>query len=173
VHFTADAKFRELLEEVRALASHSLPGGDLLPLMTRALEAYRRELRKNRFGVGTTPKREAVPKARGVRVLRGAVLPDVDTTEGRAKRSRHIAAAVARAVYERDGGCCTFSSEDGRRCGARRFLELDHVEPWAEGGQSTVENIRLRCRAHNQHAARAHFGDERISAVVERARSRA
>ena len=49
VHFTADAEFRDLLEEVRALASHGQPKGEILPLMKRALEAYRSELRKSRF----------------------------------------------------------------------------------------------------------------------------
>jgi hypothetical protein len=46
VHFTADAEFRELLEEVRALASHRQPKGELLPLMKSALAAYRRELQR-------------------------------------------------------------------------------------------------------------------------------
>jgi hypothetical protein len=57
VRFTADTEFRELLEEVRALASHREPGGELLSLMERALQAYRRELQKERFGVGRKPRR--------------------------------------------------------------------------------------------------------------------
>src|SRR5207342_1481249 len=52
VRFTADTEFRELLEEVRSLASHREPGGDLMSLMKRGLEAYRRELQKGRFGIG-------------------------------------------------------------------------------------------------------------------------
>jgi HNH endonuclease len=141
VHFTADAEFRELLEEVRALASHREPAGNLLHLMKRGLEAYRRELQKQRFGVGRKPRRvrrEAVGKSH--------------------TRSRHVPAAVSREVYLRDEGRCTFCSQDGRRCGARRFLQLDHVTPWAAEGQSSVENLRLRCRAHNLHAARLFFG---------------
>jgi hypothetical protein len=164
VHFTADAEFRELLEEVRALASHSLPGGELLPLMKGALEAYRRELQKKRFGVGR--------KARGARSMSAAASERVGSIEGRTKRTRYVPAAVARAVYQRDDGCCTFCSEDGRRCGARRFLELDHIRPWAEGGEPTAGNLRLRCRAHNQHAARLHFGGDRIREAVKHARSR-
>ena len=30
----------------------------------------------------------------------------------------------------------------------------------AHGGESTVANVRLRCRAHNQFAAECEFGDE-------------
>src|SRR5450432_2612137 len=83
-----------------------------------------------------------------------------------ARRSRHVPTEVARAVYLRDGGACTFCSEDGRRCGARRFLELDHITPWAAAGESTVENLRLRCRAHNQQSARSYFGAEFVRAKV-------
>ena len=56
VRFTADAEFCELLEEVRALASHREPGGDLMSLVKHGLEAYRRELQKERFGVGRKPR---------------------------------------------------------------------------------------------------------------------
>jgi len=149
VRFTADAEFRELLEEVGALASHREPAGDLLSLMKRGLVAYRRELQKERFGVGRKPRRVRSKS--------------VEHTES-ARRSRHVPAAVARAVYLRDGGGCTFYSEDGRRCGARRFLELDHVTPWAVGGETKLENLRLRCRAHNQCSARSYFGADFIRA---------
>jgi 5-methylcytosine-specific restriction endonuclease McrA len=152
VRFTADAEFCELLEEVRALASYREPGGDLLSLMKRGLASYRRELQNERFGVGRRPR-----LARSQRT---------ESAEAAGYRSRNIPAAVARQVYIRDGGCCTFCSEDGRRCGARRFLELDHVTPWAARGESTIENLRLRCRAHNQHAARSYFGAELVRARV-------
>lgn len=86
-------------------------------------------------------------------------------------RSRHVPAAVAREVYARDQGRCTFCA-DGRRCDERRLLQLDHVIPHAEGGEPTVVNLRLRCRAHNLHTARAHFGTEYVRAAAERARER-
>ncbi len=120
MHFTADTEFRELLEEVRALASHCDGGIELLNVMKRGLLAYRNELQKKRFGVGRRPR----PLAR-------------KHGHGPERRSRHIPAAVAREVYLRDDGCCTFRSADGRRRGARRFLELDHVTPWAVGGESS------------------------------------
>jgi len=39
---------------------------------------------------------------------------------------RHCPAAVARAVFLRDGKQCSYVSPDGRRCSTRRCLELDH-----------------------------------------------
>jgi hypothetical protein len=172
VRFTADAEFRALLEEVRALASHREPGGDLMSLMKRGLEAYRRELQKGRFGIGRKPRRARTPSAEGADTTKssgkGEPAQDAEPAQDTApaRRSRHVPAAVARAVYLRDGGCCTFCSVDGRRCGARRFLELDHITPWAVGGEATVENLRLRCRAHNLESARGYFGAGLVRAAV-------
>jgi len=161
VHFTADREFRELLEEVKALLSHSEPKGELLAVMRRGLEALRTELLKKRFGVGRKPRR-----------LRWRTSEARSVSERQARqtsmRTRHVAAAVAREVYDRDEGQCTFCADDGRRCGERRLLQLDHVTPYAEGGEATVVNLRLRCRAHNLHTARGHFGREYVRAAAER-----
>ena len=155
VHFTATGEFKRLLEEVRALASHRQPNGDLTSLMTRALEVYRQQLLKTRYGVGRKARR-----SNRVGINRSEIVSGLVT------RSRHVPAAVARQVYLRDGGRCTFCAANGQRCGTTRFLELDHVTPWAEWGESTLENLRLRCRAHNQHAAREHFGGEYVRARI-------
>ena len=157
VNFTADAEFLELLEEVRALVSHAEPKGDLLNVMKRGLQALKTELLKKRFGVGRKPRR--------VRVNADGTAP---TT-----RTRHVAAHVARAVWERDGGQCTFCSAEGRRCTGRHFLQIDHVRPYAAGGKATLCNLRLRCRAHNLHAARTYFGAKFMRASLRRMRAAA
>jgi 5-methylcytosine-specific restriction endonuclease McrA len=165
VNFTADGEFRQLLEEVRALLSYVEPKGELMHVMRRGLEALRRELLKKRSGLGR--------KARPVRV--SAAEPRTASAclqDSGSRRSRHVAAAVAREVYLRDQGCCTFFADDGRRCGERRWLQLDHVIPHAEGGEATVANLRLRCRGHNLHTARAHFGREYIRAAAKRPSAR-
>ena len=71
---------------------------------------------------------------------------------------RQVPAHVMRAVSERDGGRCTFMGDHGHRCDATAGLEYDHIVPVARGGQSTVDNLRLRCRAHNQLEAERTFG---------------
>jgi hypothetical protein len=72
--------------------------------------------------------------------------------------ARYVPAHVRRAVWNRDGGQCTFVGATGHRCEARRLLEFDHVDPVARGGQATVDRMRLRCRAHNQFEAERAFG---------------
>ena len=160
VRFTADAEFRDALERVRGLAAHRLPSGDLLTLLKNGLQAYERELEKQRFAVGTKPRRARCS------VAGRATAPDSASTRPR------VPAAVVREVYQRDEKQCTFVSKDGRRCCARKFLELDHVQPWAFGGEDTSRNLRLRCRAHNQRYARQCFGSALgRSAVPEPLRS--
>ena len=72
--------------------------------------------------------------------------------------SRHIPAAVRREVWKRDGGQCAFVGTHGR-CSERGYLEFHHLEPYAVGGPAVVDNIALRCRAHNVHEAEQYFAD--------------
>ncbi len=192
VHFTADLEFRELLERVRGLAAHRLPNGDLLTLLKHGLELYERELEKQRFGVGRKPRAfRASPPNEAERRSRSQLVdfptisanrtakPGVTAQEvpvavppAKTKRGRHCSAAVAREVFTRDGKRCTYVSGDGQRCTAQHFLELDHIKPWALGGDETTGNLRLRCRAHNQRHAQHCFGAGQIEAARARAKQR-
>jgi 5-methylcytosine-specific restriction endonuclease McrA len=83
---------------------------------------------------------------------------------------RYIPAAIRDAVWRRDDGCCAFVSSEGRRCGSTHQLEIHHLIPFARGGADTVENLALRCKAHNLHEARRDFGDEHVERATVRAR---
>ena len=80
---------------------------------------------------------------------------------------------MKRAVRQRDGDQCTFISESGRRCTERKHLEFDHVHEVARGGEATLDNIRLRCREHNQFTAERTFGAVFMKGKREQARARA
>jgi hypothetical protein len=82
----------------------------------------------------------------------------LDFGRGARGRSRHIPAAVRRAVFERDGGCCTFVDERGVRCRETRGLELHHRQPFGKQGTHSASNVTLYCRAHNTLAAERDFG---------------
>ena len=64
-----------------------------------------------------------------------------------------IPAATKQSVWLRDKGQCTFTGRNGQRCEARAMLELDHIDMKCRGGADTIENLRLRCRYHNQSSA--------------------
>jgi 5-methylcytosine-specific restriction endonuclease McrA len=74
------------------------------------------------------------------------------------RSSRHIPAAVSRAVWERDGGRCTYVDARGQRCRETAGIEFHHVDPYCLGGAASVDNITLHCRAHNALAAQMDLG---------------
>ena len=90
---------------------------------------------------------------------RGRDAPASRATVGGSVSGRHIPAAVKREVWQRDQGRCAFVGTRGR-CRETGFLEFHHVQPYAEGGPANVENIQLRCRAHNLYEASLLFGNE-------------
>ena len=127
----------DLLREAQSLLGHAVAPGDVEAVLQRALRELVSSLRKRKFADCARPR----PQRAGT-------------------SSRHIPAAVRREVSRRDGGRCTFVNESGRRCEERSGVEFDHIEPVARGGRSTVANLRLRCRAHNQYAAEHTLGLE-------------
>jgi len=149
VQLTIGKDTHEKLRHAQALLSHRLPAGDLAAVLDLALDALIDRLEKRKFA------RTAKPRPRRSR---------------RSANPRRIPAHVKRAVWERDGGRCTFVSEGGRRCAARKYLQYDHVQPVARGGQATVAGVRLRCRAHNQYEAEQTFGAGFMSAKRAEAR---
>jgi len=68
---------------------------------------------------------------------------------------RFIPASIQHRVLLRDGGRCAQNLPSGARCQERRWLEIHHIVPVAQGGLSTLENLALICRGHHQmiHAA--------------------
>ncbi|HYP98566.1 MAG TPA: HNH endonuclease signature motif containing protein [Polyangiaceae bacterium] len=158
VHFTADAELRELIERARELASHRVPNGDLASLMKLMVASFVKQEEKRRFGIGSRPRR-----ARGEVKSSGA--PERATPPGGAQ-SRYLAVQVRRDVHARDAGQCAYVSPDGRRCNARAFIEIDHVEPFARNGSSEASNLRLLCKAHNLLHARKCFGKLHVSAKI-------
>ena len=70
---------------------------------------------------------------------------------------------VSRAVWERDSFQCTFVDEHGHRCSEKRYITLEHKQPFARGGPPTVDNLALLCKAHNAYRAREVFGEAHIA----------
>ncbi len=77
--------------------------------------------------------------------------------------SRYISAALKQAVYKRDKGQCTHPN-----CNSRKFIEYDHITPIAMGGKTTIQNLRLLCRTHNQRAAIEKFGFQRMQPYIQK-----
>ena len=136
ITFTADTPTHEALEMARDLLRHAIPDGDPAQIFARALEVLVEDLVRKKFAITDRPR----------------------LSRGQADDSRTVPAEVKRKVYIRDRGRCAYTSPSGHRCGERAFLEFHHLAPYALGGPPTVENIELRCRAHNQYEAVVSFG---------------
>jgi hypothetical protein len=145
----------ERLEALKVQLSSKYPTGAMITqLLTELLDRWddverqreERLFRRDR-------KREEV----------GAPLPSSETS--------YIPKAVERAVSERDECRCSYVSRDGNRCSEVWALKKDHVIPLARGGQGTVTNTRLLCRAHNRLVAEQLFGKEFMGRKIEEAKS--
>ena len=85
-------------------------------------------------------------------------MAETDTSAG----SRHVPAAVNRAVSARDADRCTFVNAAGKRCSKRAGLEFHHDKPFALGGDRSPGNIRMMCHTHNAFLAEATYGSRTI-----------
>ena len=117
LQFTLDQEAYDDLRYVQALLGHQVPAGDLAQVFGRALKALAETLERTRFAATPRPRRSQRPSP----------------------NPRHLPAAVKRAVWQRDGGQCTFLSAAGQRCPARTRLET----VWNDG-LAVVRSCHLR-----------------------------
>jgi 5-methylcytosine-specific restriction endonuclease McrA len=146
---TVGAKFVSDLEEVRAALSHQLPSASLEEVLHECMRVTLKAVEKRRRGSGKKTTSKAPPPG-----------------------SRYVPVAISDEVWRRDEGQCAFVGSTGRRCGSRHQLQLHHLDAYGKGGPTTAENISLRCRAHNLHAAEQDYGRDHIDRKIAAARRR-
>jgi hypothetical protein len=95
--FTGSATLKGKLERLQALMRSRGSDGDLAAIIEAAVTEKLERLEAKRFAQTSVPRRTLKQTAT-------------------APRSRHIPAAVRRAVVERDGKRCRFADAQGRRC---------------------------------------------------------
>jgi hypothetical protein len=150
LRMTVSSEFKAELAAVRDDLSHKLPGAGLEEILLECIRVTREVCRKRRRGAGK--KTTATPPP---------------------ARSPYVPTAVRAKVWARDAGACTFVGTRGRRCGSTFQVQVHHLDPRGMGGPATVDNLTLRCSAHNLHAARTDYGAEHIARAIQRSRSRA
>jgi 5-methylcytosine-specific restriction endonuclease McrA len=148
--YSYSAEREKKLRYLRSLLSHSRPGASVEQVLDLALACLQDKLERQKFGKCSRPGKR-----------RGSSDP------------RYIPLEVKRAVFERDNGQCAFVGTGGTRCEAHELLEFDHQEAVGRGGQATVANVRLLCRAHNQYAAEQTYGKDFMRGKREQAKARA
>ncbi len=141
VQFTASAELKDKIERLRGLMRGSVPDGDLAAIIEEAVTEKLERLEAKRLGKTKAPRKS---------------VEETDTSPS----SRYIPAAVRRAVSERDRNQCTFVDARGKRCSERSQLQFHHNQPYARGGDHSVENIQVMCSTHNQHLAEYDYSKE-------------
>ena len=142
VQFTVSEETYARLRRAQELLRPVVPNGDPAAIFDRALTMLVADLERTRCAAAARPR------------------PGRDASRG----SRHVPAAIKRQVWSRDEGQCAFVGTAGR-CTERGFLEVHHIVPFADGGRTDVDNLALRCRAHNQHEAEQWFGPWQVREV--------
>jgi len=135
VQFTVSRETCEKLRRAQDLLRHKIPNGDPAAILDLALTLLIGELEKQKLAATARPRTHRTPVV----------------------GSRHVPAAVRRAVWARDSGRCAFIGTSGR-CTETGLLEFHHVVPYASGGAAVAKNVELRCRAHNAYEAKLYFG---------------
>ena len=152
----------DALKLLQELLSHQVPNGDPATIIKDSLLLRLEQVKRQKFGKGKV-KRKSEDEVETEREAEGENqrnIPHEAPVKATSERpvSRYIPMEVRNAVWERDQGRCAFMSERGRWCSERRFLEFHHVIPFAWGGETTVENLELRCRTHNAYEGELIFG---------------
>ena len=145
---------RSTLHQLQGLLAHRIPSGDPAAIVELALRTLLEQSLRQKAALTDAPRASRTEP--GTR---------------RATRSRAIPAAIKRAVWERDGGSCAYVAPGGHRCNETRCLEYAHGDPWAKGGEHTVDNVALRCRAHNTYEAVRDYGELFMQRKIDEARS--
>ena len=135
-----------LRDLVNAMADECLPRWDPLE------KAKRGQAKKERQQ--TEPSQS--PRPDEVKPVLNQETPSLESEE---KPSRYAPATVRHAVYMRDQGRC-------QNCGSGRATEIDHVVPFAMGGMSDLENLRLLCRSCNQRHAIRSYGSNKMQSFL-------
>jgi 5-methylcytosine-specific restriction endonuclease McrA len=151
------------IERARALLSNKYPKGVALEqLLDTLLDEYIdkhdpkcRQKRRERRKTKNSGAEKAVKKS----VNRGH----------KTETNRHIPAAMRDKIHARDNGRCSYISPDGVKCDSSYNLQIDHIVPYAKGGDHCLSNLRLLCGKHNRLEAEKNFGREFVKNKISAA----
>ena len=148
VRFLINQELKEKLDEVRALLGPRGAQLNLSELVSEMASLSTERLSEKRFGKKRVSSEADKPKDA---LSNSNADSDVGVVEPPQRISRHIPHAIKHEVWQQSGGRCSC-------CGSRQRLQFDHRQPFALGGDSRAENIRLLCQSCNLRRGVKTFG---------------
>ncbi|OFZ14494.1 MAG: hypothetical protein A2Z20_00725 [Bdellovibrionales bacterium RBG_16_40_8] len=170
IKFIANVELKNKLEYLKNLLSNKMPVAGYKEIIDEASDIaiekldplLRQKLRR------ANPLTDSQCVTSKINMLEG-FKKQIEEVEGAARQRVVISADLKRKVWARDGGVCSFRRDsDEKICGSRYQLEFDHIVPIARGGSTSIENLRLLCKAHNIFEAKRIFGEKHIAQFVKK-----
>jgi hypothetical protein len=138
IRFAADEELMELIKWMRSHLSHKFPRG------TSFLEIFK-------YAIKYLKDREDLASYKQTR--KSSARTD----------TRYIPKSVKQRVWKEYNGQCAFVGVNNKRCNSTYNLQFDHYPvPYARGGPSTANNLRLLCAKHNKHTAEKLYGEKYV-----------
>jgi hypothetical protein len=111
----------EIITRAKEVVSHSVPSGEIAKVL-----AY--------CAAFTVSKKDSTVTA---------------AKEVKPRQSQGVSRSSRRFVFKRDKSC-RFQHPDGRFCGSKYQLQVDHIISKWKGGSNDVENLQVLCGMHNR-----------------------
>lgn len=153
VQFVASAELMGKLEELKNLLAHQNYDGRMDVLIEKLADVALKKLKPTHL----SPAPGMIESSRGERthsqtpISRTQSMSSQINRLNKPMRSRYIPTQIRRQVLLRDKNGCTYKDpKTGRACGSRHGLQFDHLVPFSWGGKHLVDNLALRCGAHNR-----------------------
>lgn len=135
VRFIADDALLAKFEKLRGLLAHSHPGVSLAELLHKVCDVAIERL--------SPAEKKSPPGSPGA------------PKKPRIGKSRVIPQVLVREVWQRANGKC-------QKCGSTYALQVEHCVPFALGGETALDNLRLLCRSCNQRTAIQAYGMDKM-----------
>ena len=177
--FIGDPELRILLERVKNLIACPQDSNPSTAFLIKKLAQFYLSkndpgLKKSKFVI--QPISDRKPLAHTEKQQTEKTLPTSEVKKHTLSRnpqkpalpSRYIATSTKKSLFTRALHQCEFiDSNTNSRCESKYGLQIEHVKPFAAGGDHSLENLKLYCHGHNQLAAIRFYGEKKMGLFLK------